>query len=133
MRAAAADADLVDRRGRHPGAGALPAYPEGARRAADPGVARRGAAPRRPQQLGEPARNPGGQVVLSDVNVLVHAFRTDSSDHARCRGWLDGLVNGASRFGMAPQALAALVRLVTNPRIFPEPTAPDVVLRFCDA
>jgi toxin-antitoxin system PIN domain toxin len=70
-------------------------------------------------------------MVLSDVNVLVHAFRTDSSDHVRCRDWLFRVVDSDSRFGMAPQALAALVRLVTNPRIFREPTAPDVVLGFC--
>lgn len=72
-------------------------------------------------------------MVLSDVNVLVHAFRTDSSDHARCRDWLGRLVEGDSQFGMAPQALAALVRLTTNPRIFREPTPPHVALRFCDA
>ena len=33
-------------------------------------------------------------MILPDVNVLLHAFRSDSSDHERCRAWLSGVVNG---------------------------------------
>ena len=33
-------------------------------------------------------------VILSDVNVLVHAFRSDSPEHEICRSWLDSIVNG---------------------------------------
>ena len=36
-------------------------------------------------------------MILPDVNVLVHAFRSDSTDHHLCRNWLDGVVNGDSR------------------------------------
>jgi toxin-antitoxin system PIN domain toxin len=71
-------------------------------------------------------------VILPDVNVLVHAFRADTSDHDRCRTWLDRVVNGEARYGMAPQALAGVLRVVTHPRVFARPSGLDEALRFCD-
>ena len=69
-------------------------------------------------------------MILPDVNVLVHAFRSDASDHALCRSWLDGVVNGESRYGMAPHVLSGVVRVTTHPRVFKQPSALDEVLRF---
>jgi uncharacterized protein len=60
-------------------------------------------------------------MILPDVNVLVHAFRSDSSDHNLCRSWLDGVVNGDSRYGISPQVLSGVIRVTTHPRIFSEP------------
>ncbi len=71
-------------------------------------------------------------MILPDVNVLVHAFRRDASDHALCRAWLDAVVNGDSRYGMSPQALSGLVRVTTHPRVFNEPSALDEVLGFAE-
>jgi predicted nucleic acid-binding protein len=45
-------------------------------------------------------------MILPDVNVLVHALRSDSSDHNLCRNWLEEVVNGDSRYGMSPQVLS---------------------------
>ncbi len=72
-------------------------------------------------------------MILFDVNVYIQAFRPDASDHERCREWLDEAVNGPSRYGVAPQALSALLRIVTNPRAFAEPSTLDEALGFCDA
>jgi hypothetical protein len=71
-------------------------------------------------------------VILPDVNILVHAFRSDSSDHKKCRTWLDGVVNGDARYGMAPQVLSGLIRITTHPRVFVKPSSIDEVLRFCN-
>jgi toxin-antitoxin system PIN domain toxin len=71
-------------------------------------------------------------VILPDVNVLVHAFRRDSSDHVLCRSWLDKVVNGESRYGMAPHVLSAVVRVTTHPKVFKRPSALDEVLRFAE-
>jgi hypothetical protein len=71
-------------------------------------------------------------VILPDVNVLVHAFRRDASDHSRCRAWLDAVVNGDSRYGMSPQVLSSLVRVATHPRVFKEPSTLDEALRFAE-
>jgi len=71
-------------------------------------------------------------MILPDVNVLVHAFRSDSSDHELCRSWLDSVVNGEARYGMAPQALSGVVRVTTHPKVFVEPSGLDEALRFCN-
>jgi hypothetical protein len=71
-------------------------------------------------------------MILPDVNILVHAFRSDSSDHKKCRAWLDGVVNGDARYGMAPQVLSGLIRITTHPKVFVKPSSIDEVLRFCN-
>ena len=71
-------------------------------------------------------------MILPDANVLVNAFRRDAPDHARCRSWLDAVVNGESRYGMSPPVLGAVVRITTHPRIFKEPSALDETLRFAE-
>ncbi len=72
-------------------------------------------------------------MILPDVNVLVHAFRSDSSDHNLCRSWLDGVVNGDSRYGISPQVLSGVIRVTTHRKVFSQPSALDEVLGFCEA
>ncbi len=55
-------------------------------------------------------------MILPDVNILVHAFRTDSPDHDLCHSWLEDVVNGDSRYGMSPQVLSGVIRVVTHPK-----------------
>jgi hypothetical protein len=69
-------------------------------------------------------------VILPDVNVLLYAFRDDSVDHARYRGWLDSVVNGDEAYGMSPQVLSSVVRIATHPRIYVAPARLEEVLCF---
>jgi uncharacterized protein len=69
-------------------------------------------------------------LILPDVNVLVHAFRSDSADHERHRGWLEGVINGPEAYGIAPQVLSAVVRITTHPRIFARPSSLEDALAF---
>ncbi|MBV8206906.1 MAG: type II toxin-antitoxin system VapC family toxin [Acidobacteria bacterium] len=71
-------------------------------------------------------------MILPDVNVLVHAFRSDSSDHRLCRGWLNSVVAGNSRYGISPQVLAGMIRVVTHPRIFRHPSGLGECKAFCE-
>jgi hypothetical protein len=71
-------------------------------------------------------------VILTDVNILVHAFRTDSPEHLTCRAWLDDVVNGDARYGMAPQVLSGVIRITTHPKVFAMPSSLDEVLQFSD-
>jgi toxin-antitoxin system PIN domain toxin len=71
-------------------------------------------------------------VILPDVNILVHAFRADSPEHLTSHAWLDGVVNGDARYGMAPQVLSGVIRITTHPKVFAVPSSLDEVLRFCD-
>jgi hypothetical protein len=71
-------------------------------------------------------------VILPDANVLVHAFRADSPDHKKCRLWLKSVVGGDMAYGMSPQVLGAVVRIVTHPRIFVPPTPLEEALAFAN-
>ncbi len=53
--------------------------------------------------------------------MLVYAFRASSPEHGRYREWLDETVASPEAFGLSELVLSAFVRVVTNPRIFPDP------------
>lgn len=61
-------------------------------------------------------------MVLPDVNVLVYAHRTDSTHHAGCRAWVEGVINGDEAYGLAELVLSGFVRVVTHPKIFNKPS-----------
>ncbi len=71
-------------------------------------------------------------MILPDVNVLVYAFRSDADRHALCKQWLEGVQTGDARFAISPLALAAMVRISTDGRIFRQPSATDEALFFCN-
>jgi uncharacterized protein len=70
-------------------------------------------------------------VILPDVNVLLQAFRPDTNHHDLCRTWLEGIVNGDSRYGMAPQVLSGVIRVATHPKIFARPSSLAEAIEFC--
>ena len=72
-------------------------------------------------------------MILPDVNVLIHAFRQDMPQHARCKSWLDGVANGPSRFAVSNLVLSAVVRITTGQRVFAVPSPLDEAFGFCRA
>ena len=72
-------------------------------------------------------------MLLPDVNVLVYAHRKDSTrEHAEYARWLTALATGPEPFALSVLVLAALVRIVTNRRIFIEPSSLDEVFAFME-
>lgn len=71
-------------------------------------------------------------MILPDVNVLIYAFRSDSLDHPRYHRWLEDVVNGQEAYGIAPQALASLIRIATNPKIFVQPSKREEAFAFAN-
>jgi toxin-antitoxin system PIN domain toxin len=57
--------------------------------------------------------------------VLVYAHRVDLPEHVPYRALLETWANGDEPLGLADAVLAGFLRIVTNRRIFVEPTAPD--------
>lgn len=53
-------------------------------------------------------------MMLPDVNVLIGAFRKDSSQHIVCKHWLDRTVAGNAAFGISRLVLSAVVRITTG-------------------
>jgi uncharacterized protein len=72
-------------------------------------------------------------VLCVDVNVLVDGFRSSAPAHPQVRGWLEAAVEGPEQIALLPQVASAFVRIVTNRRIFTEPTPPEEAIAFVDA
>jgi toxin-antitoxin system PIN domain toxin len=71
-------------------------------------------------------------MILPDVNVLINAFRPEMAEHTLCRRWLQGVVDGDTRFGISPLSLAAVVRVTTNRRSWRDASPLDDAFKFCD-
>ena len=63
-----------------------------------------------------------GDVHLWDVHLWVCAFRADSPLHGRVRPLLVEALEAREPFLFCPSAASSFLRLVTNPRIFLEPS-----------
>lgn len=72
-------------------------------------------------------------VLMPDVNVLVYAHREDEAAHAVGRDWIDATVNGSEPFALSSLVIVGFVRIVTNPRIYREPTPTPVALAAIDS
>ena len=72
-------------------------------------------------------------IVLPDVNILVYAFRRESSLHERYAAWLAELLSGADEVGVTEGSLTGFLRIVTNPRIYADPAPTSDALTFVDA
>lgn len=71
-----------------------------------------------------------------DVNVLVAASRSDHPHHAVARSWLEEALLAAedgAAFTLMPMVLASVLRLVTSPKIFVQPTPITDAVAFVDA
>ena len=69
---------------------------------------------------------------LCDVNVLVYAHRPDASpEHMAYANWLTAMATGVESFGLSEAVLSGFIRVVTNPRVFRDPTPVEMALRFC--
>jgi len=71
-----------------------------------------------------------------DVNVLVAASRGDHPHHAIARTWLDKALAAAedgATFTLMPMVITSLLRLVTSPKIFVQPTPIADAVAFVDA
>ena len=69
-------------------------------------------------------------MILPDVNVLIYAFRKGAEHHALCERWLNAVISSGDQFGMSTLALAAVVRVTTDRRIFTEPSTIEQAIGF---
>ncbi len=72
-------------------------------------------------------------MLSADVNVFVYAHRRDTARHPEHKAWLEDRLSGPEPFGVSELVLSSFVRIVTNHRIFQEPTDPGEALAFCSA
>lgn len=72
-------------------------------------------------------------MLCPDVNVLLYAFRRDSTDHSRYAEWLQLTMTGSEPVGVSELVLSGVVRLATNHRVYRQPSITADVLDFCHA
>ena len=72
-------------------------------------------------------------MILWDVNLWVYAFRSDSPFHEIARAELDGGSPSGEAYLFCPFLAASFLRLVTNPRIFIQPSHIEEAWAFADA
>ena len=58
-------------------------------------------------------------MILLDANLLIYAWDQSSPHHWQAAPWLDQQLNGIERIGIPWVSSMSFLRLVTNPRIFP--------------
>jgi toxin-antitoxin system PIN domain toxin len=72
-------------------------------------------------------------MILWDVNLWVYAFRADSPLHASARAELEGEIVPGESFLFSGTVAASFLRLVTNPRVFVDPSPLEEAWAFVDA
>jgi len=60
-------------------------------------------------------------VIIVDANILVYAYNADAPQHAAAASWLDDLFGGPEIIGLPWMTLWAFLRIVTSPRLWPNP------------
>lgn len=68
-----------------------------------------------------------------DVNVLVYAHRVDLPEHPDYRRLLENLATGEEPLGLPDLVANGFVRVVTNRRVFVEPSSPKEAWAAIDA
>jgi uncharacterized protein len=69
-------------------------------------------------------------MMLVDINVMIYAHRADAGRHEEYREWMQGLVDGPEPYAVTDSAVAGLVRIVTNPRIYQRPATIEEALAY---
>lgn len=72
-------------------------------------------------------------MILPDINVLVYTHRGDMAEHTDYAAWLTQLAEGDEVFALVSTSAGGFVRIVSNPKVFKEPTATEVAVSFIDA
>lgn len=71
-------------------------------------------------------------MILTDVNVLVAAYRSELPMHADCAAWLTGVLESDESFGLSELVLSGFLRVVTHPRVFEQPAPVARALEFTE-
>lgn len=72
-------------------------------------------------------------MLLFDVNVCVYAIRKDTPDHAGYHSWVNETLNGDEPVGISDLVLSGVIRVITNHRIFEQPSTTKQALDACRA
>jgi toxin-antitoxin system PIN domain toxin len=69
---------------------------------------------------------------LVDVNILVQAHRQDADQHAEAKDWLEAVLSEPIGIAVSELVLSGVVRIITHPKIFQEPTPLESAMAFIE-
>lgn len=69
-------------------------------------------------------------MILPDVNVLVYGYRNEADGHEKYADWLRRIVSGEDELALPDHCLFGFLRIVTNKRIFADPSPMSTALAF---
>ena len=72
-------------------------------------------------------------MILADANLLIYAADSDSPHHHRARRWLESMLSGTTRVGLARVVILAFVRVTTRAGVLRRPLAPEAALAYIDS
>ncbi len=67
-------------------------------------------------------------MLMPDVNILIYAHRADEERHEPYASWLKELVDSPEPFSLSVLVAVGFVRIVTNRRIYENPTPLPIAL-----
>jgi toxin-antitoxin system PIN domain toxin len=70
---------------------------------------------------------------IVDLNVLLYALNKDAHHHETVRHWWEAAIDGDEPIGLCWLVVLGLLRLATNPRVFPKPLTADQACQRVDA
>ena len=68
-------------------------------------------------------------MILPDINILVHAYNSDSARHDAARQWWETTLSERRPLALAWATALGFIRIVTNPRILENPMRPPEATR----
>jgi hypothetical protein len=69
---------------------------------------------------------------LVDVDVLINAFRPDAPQHKAYHSWVEQLVAGNEHYAMSELVLSAVVRILTDGRIYGHPETVETAFGYAE-
>lgn len=64
--------------------------------------------------------------------MLVYAHRGGTAEHEQIGMWLEEVANGSAPFGLSTLVLSGMLRVVTHPRVFADPSPLDTAMEFVE-
>jgi toxin-antitoxin system PIN domain toxin len=71
-------------------------------------------------------------MLMPDVNILIYAHREEEKCHEVYAAWLKTVVDGPEPFALSSLVAVGFVRIVTNRRIYEDPTPLPIALAFIE-
>jgi toxin-antitoxin system PIN domain toxin len=56
-------------------------------------------------------------VIVLDANILLYAYDSASSQHAKARAWIEQAFSGAAPVALPWHTISAFLRIMTNPKL----------------